>query len=180
MPHINSYGQFKPKIGKGCFVAENATLVGDVTLKDGSSVWFGAVLRAEVAPIVVGPRSNIQDNCTLHTDINYPVTIGEGVSVGHNSVIHGATLGNNCLIGMSATILNGSRIGNDCMIGAGALLLQDSEIPDGSLVLGVPATVKRRLTEEEKVRIRTNSDHYSQFTKAYLRLTEKSKRRTPH
>ena len=178
MPHVSRYGGFKPKIGEGCFVAENATLVGDVILKDGSSVWFGAVLRAEVAPIVVGPRSNIQDNCTLHTDLNYPITIGEGVSVGHNSVIHGASIGNNCLIGMSTTILNGARIGNDCMIGAGALVLQDSEISEGSLVLGFPAAVKRKLTGVEKDRIRTNSDHYSQFAKDYLKLTKTSKRRS--
>lgn len=163
-----SYEGIEPKIGKNCFVAENATIAGDVTLEEGSSAWFCSVIRAEVAPIVIGRKSNIQDNCTLHTDLGYPLKIGDGVSVGHNTVVHGATIESNCLIGMSATILNGTRIGKNCIIGAGALLLQDSNIPENSLVLGVPASVKRSLTGEEIERIGMNANHYSQFAHEYL------------
>ena len=137
------------------------------------------MIRAEVAPIVVGRRSNIQDNCTLHTDLGYPLSIGEGVSIGHNTVVHGATIESNCLIGMNATLLNGSRIGKNCVIGAGALVLQDTSIPENSLALGVPASVKRKLSVVEIQRIHTNADHYSQFAREYLAMMKriKSKKR---
>ncbi len=170
-----SYKGVKPKIGKDCFVAESATIAGDVTLEEGSSAWFCCVIRAEVAPIVVGRRSNIQDNCTLHTDLGYPLKIGEDVSVGHNTVVHGATIESNCLIGMNVTILNGSRVGQNSIIGAGALVLQDSIIPENSLALGVPASVKRKLSTEEIQRISTNADHYSQFAREYLAMMKRTK-----
>jgi len=172
---IVTYNGLRPKIGKECFVAENATLSGDVTLEQGASVWFSSVLRAEVEPIWVGERSNVQDNCTLHTDLGFPVVIGEGVSIGHNAVIHGATIGSNCLIGMSVTLLNGVKVGKNCMVGAGALILQGASIPENSLVLGSPASVKREITGEEVERIRINAEHYSYFAREYLKITEKSK-----
>ena len=169
--HIVRYGGFEPKIGPRCFVAETATLAGDVTLEEGSSVWYSAVVRAEAAPIRIGKRSNIQDNCTVHTDIGFPVEIGEGVSVGHGAIIHGASVGSNCLIGMGAILLNGARVGSNCVIGAGALLLGETAVPDNVLVLGSPAKVKRSLTEPEVARITENANHYSAFSKEYLSST---------
>lgn len=130
-------------------VARGAILVGNITLGAACSVWYNAVVRADNASVVIGARSNIQDCCVLHVDEGYPVRIGEGVTVGHGAILHGCTIGDNTLIGMGAVVLNGARIGRDCIIGAVALVTQGMEIPDGSMVLGVPGKVCRRLTEEE-------------------------------
>lgn len=165
---ILSYRYVSPKIPSDCFVAENSTLVGDIVFGEGCSVWFGASLRAEVAPIRIGKKSNIQDNCVVHTDIGYASEIGDGVTVGHGAIIHGAKVGSNCLIGMGAILLNGSKIGNNCVIGAGALIPQGAVIPDNYLVLGSPAVAKRELKEEEVKQIGQNADHYYNFRAEYL------------
>ncbi|MGI0085466.1 MAG: gamma carbonic anhydrase family protein, partial [Nitrososphaerales archaeon] len=128
-----SYKGLSPKFSsETCFVADNATLCGDVTLGEECSVWFGAVLRAEIAPIKVGNGSNIQDNCVMHTDLDFPVEVGNGVTIGHSAVVHGATVGSNCLIGMRSTLLNGSRVGKNCIVAAGSLITQNAEIPENT------------------------------------------------
>jgi carbonic anhydrase/acetyltransferase-like protein (isoleucine patch superfamily) len=147
---ITGIGGREPKIDGDVFVAPTASVVGDVTLHAGASVWYGAVLRGDVERITVGARSNVQDNCTLHADPGFPVTVGERVSIGHNAVVHGATVGDDCLIGMGATVLNGAVIGAGSLVAAQALVPQGMQVPPGSLVAGVPAKVRRELTEEER------------------------------
>ena len=141
----------------------NATLVGKVSVGPGASVWYGAVLRADLAAIQVGAGSNIQDNCVLHLDEGMPCLVGEGVTVGHGAILHGCTIEDNCLIGMGAILLNGAVIGRDSMVGAGALITQNTVIPAGSLVLGSPAKVKRMLTPEEVESIRRSAQEYRQM-----------------
>jgi len=158
----------RPKVATDCFVAENATISGDVELEEGSSVWFGASLRAEYEKVRLGVRSNVQDNCAVHTDAGYPCTIGQNVSIGHGAIIHGAMIDSNCLIGMGAILLNGSKIGSNSIVGAGALVVQGSEIPERSLVLGSPAKVKRPVTDEEIKGISQNVEHYFGFRALYL------------
>ncbi|MBT8046332.1 MAG: gamma carbonic anhydrase family protein, partial [Pontiella sp.] len=138
-----------PALPDEYYVADSATVIGDVTLHNQSSVWFGAVLRGDIEPIVVGERSNIQDNSVAHTSRNQPVMIGDDVTVGHKVMLHGCTVGNNCLIGMGAILLDGCEIGDNCIIGAGSLVGQKRKIPAGSLAIGTPAKVIRRLSEED-------------------------------
>ena len=130
------------------WVAETAVVLGNVTLHRNSSIWFGAVLRGDNDPIVIGEDSNIQDNSVCHTDLGKPLTIGKGVTVGHRATLHGCTLGDYCLIGIGATVLNGARIGAESLVGAGALVLENAEIPPRSLVLGSPGKVVRQLSDE--------------------------------
>lgn len=144
-----SLGDKTPQVAEGAWVAPNATLVGSVVIHEGASVWYGAVLRADNEPITVGARSNVQDNCAFHVDKGKPVTLGEGVSVGHGAIIHGATVEDNVLIGMGAIIMNGAVIGADSLIAAGALISAGVVIPPRSLVAGVPGKVRRELTDEE-------------------------------
>ena len=158
-----------PRVGRDCFVAESATLIGDVTLGEESSVWFGAVLRAEAEPIKVGKQSNIQDNCILHTDLGFPAEIGDKVSVGHGAIIHGAIVSSNSIIGMRATLLNGVKIGENCIVAAGALVTQGKEMPPNTLVMGSPAIAKRKVTDEEIERIHLNAEHYNNFRSMYLK-----------
>lgn len=129
------------------WIAPDAQVIGRVELADEASVWFGAVLRGDNERIYVGPRSNVQDNCVLHTDMGFPLDIGAGCTIGHKAVLHGCTLGDNTLVGMGATILNGARIGRDCLVGAGALVTEGKTFPDGSLIVGSPARVVRQLDE---------------------------------
>ncbi|AZP16245.1 gamma carbonic anhydrase family protein [Streptomyces aquilus] len=164
---ITGIGGREPKIDQEAFVAPNATVIGDVTLAAGSSVWYGAVVRGDVESISVGAQSNIQDNCTLHADAGFPVTIGERVSVGHNAVVHGAMVGDDCLIGMGATVLNGAVIGAGSLVAAQALVPQGMQVPPGSLVAGVPAKVRRELTEEERQGVTLNGTLYADLAKAH-------------
>ena len=138
-----------PIIHPDAYIAPNATVVGNVRIGAGSSVFFGSVLRGDREPITIGDDTNIQDNCVLHTDKGFPITIGRGCTIGHAAILHGCTIGDNTLIGMGAIVLNGAKIGRDCIIGAGALVPQGMEIPDGSLAFGSPAKVRRALTAEE-------------------------------
>lgn len=149
-----------PRIAKDSFVADGARIIGDVTLGPGSSVWYNAVLRGDSAAITLGTGSNVQDNVSVHVDSGHPVRIGENVSVGHNAVVHGCTIGDGSLIGMGAVILSGAVIGRGCLIAGGAVILGGTEIPDGSLVAGVPAKVRRALSDEERAELIANAEIY--------------------
>jgi len=157
-----------PDLDPTAFVAAGARIVGGVTLARGASVWYNAVLRADGDTITVGANSNLQDNVSVHVDAGRPVVIGENVSVGHNAVIHGCTIGDGSLVGMGAVVLNGARIGSGCLIAGGAVVLEGSEIPDGSLVAGVPGKVRRELTEEERAGLLENAEHYLAHVREHL------------
>ncbi len=129
------------------WIAPDANVIGQVILRSKASIWFGATLRGDNEPIIVGEGSNIQENCVLHTDIGYPLTIGANCTIGHKAMLHGCTIGDGSLIGMGATILNNARIGSGCLIGAGALITEGKEIPDGAMVLGTPGKVVRELDQ---------------------------------
>jgi gamma-carbonic anhydrase len=158
-----------PKISPSAFVAANATLVGDVTLGEESSVWYQSVLRADIHRIVVGPRSNIQDGSVLHLADEFGVEIGELVTVGHKAVIHACTIGDEVLIGMGAIVLDGAEIGARSIIGAGALVTGGKKIPPGSLVLGSPGKVVKQLTLDEQAGIKVWAQRYVQLSREYLR-----------
>ncbi|MDT3399421.1 gamma carbonic anhydrase family protein [Streptomyces sp. B1866] len=157
---IAGVGGRHPKLDPEAFAAPTSVVLGDVAMAAGSSVWYQAVLRAEHATITLGADSNIQDNCTVHVDPGYPVVVGERVSVGHNAVLHGCTVEDDVLVGMGATVLNGAHIGTGSLVAAHALVPQGLRVPPGSLVAGVPARVKRELTEEEREVIRLNAAVY--------------------
>ena len=142
------------------WVAPDARVIGKVTLGDEVGIWFGAVLRGDNERITIGARSNIQEHCVLHTDMGFPLTIGEGCTIGHRAILHGCTIGSNSLIGMGATVMNGAKIGDNCVIGAGALVREGKEIPDGSLVVGMPAKVIRALDETTFAKLREGAAHY--------------------
>ncbi len=146
--------------GAGHFVADTATIIGSVRLKDKASVWFNCVLRGDNDWLVVGERSNIQDGCVLHTDPGIELIVGNDVTVGHKVMLHGCEIGNNTLIGIGSTILNGAKIGNNCIVGAHALVTENKEFPDGSLILGAPAKIARQLSEEEIAHVRWSADIY--------------------
>lgn len=162
------YNDKNPIISKESFTAENSSIIGEVILEDHSSIWFGAVLRADVNTIKIGKGTNIQDNCTVHVDDDYDVIIGENVTVGHNAIIHGCKIGDNSLIGMGSIILDGATIGSNTIIGAGSLVTSNKEIPSGVLCLGSPAKVIRELTEEEIISIKNSSKHYIELSKEYM------------
>ena len=151
-----------PVVPDSAWVAPTATLVGQVVLEEGASVFYGAVLRADNEPITIGAGSNVQDNCVFHTDPGHPVTLGEGVSVGHGAVVHGATVGDHVLIGMSATVMNGAVIGDESMIAAGALVTEGTQVPPRSLVAGVPGKVRRELSDAEVEKLHENARIYEE------------------
>nr|BFD86074.1 gamma carbonic anhydrase family protein [Streptomyces sp. Xyl84] len=164
---ITGIGGREPQVDAEAFVAPTATVIGAVTLGSGASVWYGAVLRGDVERISVGAHSNVQDNCTLHADPGFPVSVGERVSIGHNAVVHGATVEDDCLVGMGATVLNGAVIGAGSLVAAQALVPQGMRVPPGSLVAGVPAKVRRELTEEERQGITLNGTMYAELAEAH-------------
>lgn len=158
----------KTIIDKDTFIADNASVMGDVNIGKGSSIWYGAVLRGDAGNITIGEFTNIQDNCTLHTEVNSPVKIGDYTVVGHNAIIHGCTIGNNCLIGMGAIVLDDAVIGDNCIIGAGALVSGGKVIPSNSLVLGMPGKVVRQVTDEEIEGIKNNALGYNRRAKEHI------------
>jgi carbonic anhydrase/acetyltransferase-like protein (isoleucine patch superfamily) len=164
---ITGIGGREPQVDPEAFVSPTASVIGSVTLGAGASVWYGAVLRGDVEAISVGASSNVQDNCTLHADPGFPVTVGERVSIGHNAVVHGATVEDDCLIGMGATVLNGAVIGAGSLVAAQALVPQGMVVPPGSLVAGVPAKVRRELSEEERQGVTLNGTMYAELAKAH-------------
>lgn len=149
-----------PSIDATAFVADGARIVGDVSVGAGASVWYNAVLRGDSAGIVIGPGSNVQDNVSVHVDSGHPVVVGAKVSIGHNAVVHGCTIGDGSLIGMGSVILSGAVIGAGCLIAGGAVVLGGTEIPAGSLVAGVPAKVRRTLSDDERAGLIANADIY--------------------
>lgn len=156
----------KPNIDKDAFIAETASVLGDVTLGEGSSIWYGAVARGDIAPIIIGKFSNIQDNATVHNETNIPAIVGDYTVVGHNAIIHGCTIGNNCLIGMGSIILNRAVVGDNCIIGAGSLITQGKVIPPNSMVVGTPGKVLRQVTDDELEKVKKNAIRYSDLWKS--------------
>ena len=149
-----------PKLADDVYVAPNAQVMGNIEMGPASSVWFGAVLRGDNDLIKIGARSNIQDNSVLHTDPGMPLTLGEGVIVGHQVMLHGCTIGDNTLIGIGATVLNGAKIGKNCLVGAHALITEGKEIPDGSMVVGAPGKIIRTLNEQQISMLKLNAEVY--------------------
>lgn len=149
-----------PEIAPSAWVADNATLIGKVVVEADASIWFGAVIRGDNEPIIVGAGTNVQENSVLHTDMGYPLTIGANCTIGHKAMLHGCTIGDGTLIGMAATVLNGAKIGKGCLIGACALITEGKEIPDGSLVMGSPGKVVRALDETARARLLASAANY--------------------
>ncbi|WP_298323951.1 gamma carbonic anhydrase family protein [Asticcacaulis sp.] len=149
-----------PTLGEGVWIAPSAQVIGDVRLGGSASVWFNAVLRADNEPMTIGVRSNIQDGSVLHSDPGSPLTIGDGVTVGHKAMLHGCTVGDHSLIGINAVVLNRAVIGKNSIVGAGALVPEGKVFPDGVLLIGAPARVARELTEDQIARLTLSADHY--------------------
>ena len=157
---IYQLGDDAPRIAPTAWVADSAQLIGRVRLGEGASVWYGAVLRGDNEWITLGARSNVQEGSVLHTDMGFPLTLGDDVTVGHQAMLHGCTVGDGSLIGIQAIVLNGAKIGRGCLVGAGAVVTEGKEFPDNSLILGSPAKVVREITPEQAARIRMSALHY--------------------
>ena len=157
---ILPYKGVMPTIEENVFIAPGAMVIGDVIIREGASVWYNTVIRADTAPIVIGRHTNIQDNCTLHVDPDSPLTIGDECTIGHGAIVHGATLGDQVLVGMKAVVLNHAQIGSRTIIGACALVGEHKDIPEGVLMLGIPAKFARELTETELEHIVSSAKGY--------------------
>ncbi len=153
-------GEHAPRIHETAWVAASAEVIGQVELSEYASVWFGVVVRGDVAPIRIGRNSNVQDNSVLHADPGQPLVIGENVTIGHQVMLHGCTIGDGALIGIQAVVLNGATIGRNCIVGAGAVVTEGKSFPDGTLILGAPAKAVRELTPEQLVSLRAGASHY--------------------
>jgi carbonic anhydrase/acetyltransferase-like protein (isoleucine patch superfamily) len=160
-------GDVEPLLGEGAWVAPSADLIGDVRLGARASVWFGAVLRGDNTPLILGEDTNFQDGAVGHSDAGFPLTIGARVTIGHQAILHGCTVADDCLIGMGARILNGAAIGPECIVGAGALVTEGKHFERGSLIVGAPARVVRSLTEDEKQLLRASAAHYAEKAQLY-------------
>jgi len=159
---IYQLGEHAPEIDASSFVADSATLVGKVSLHANTSVWFGATLRGDNERITIGENSNVQEGTVMHTDMGYPLTVGKNVTIGHQAMLHGCTIGDGALIGIQAVILNGAKIGAGCLVGAGALVTEGKEFPENSLIIGSPAKAVRTLTTEDTARLLASADSYVQ------------------
>lgn len=157
----------EPQLADGAWAAPSADLIGDVRLGARASVWFGAVLRGDNTPLILGPDTNFQDGAIGHSDADFPLTIGARVTVGHQAILHGCTVADDCLIGMGARILNGAVIERECIVGAGALVTEGKHFPSGSLIVGAPARVVRQVTDEERQMLRASAAHYAQKAQRY-------------
>lgn len=162
-------GAAAPSLADGAFVADGARIIGDVALAEGSSVWYNAVVRGDVNSIVIGARSNVQDNVSIHVDAGSYALIGSDVSIGHNAVVHGCEIGDGSLIGMGSVVLSGAVIGAECLVAAGAVVLEGTEVPPRSLVAGVPAKVRRELDDEEIAGLRRNAERYVDLAARHAR-----------
>ena len=158
-----------PVLGAGAWAAPSADLIGDVRLGERASVWFGAVIRADNTPIIVGAESNVQDGAVCHSDAGFPLVIGARVTIGHQAILHGCTIADDCLIGLGARILNGAVIEAECIVGAGALVTEGKRFERGSLVVGSPARAVRLLTDAERAMLRASAQHYAQKAAHYHR-----------
>jgi carbonic anhydrase/acetyltransferase-like protein (isoleucine patch superfamily) len=169
---IYKIGDHSPDIAPDAFVAPSATVIGKVVLKSQASVWFGAVIRGDNEPIVIGEASNVQEGAVLHTDPGIPLTLGDRVTVGHQAMLHGCTVGDGSLIGIQAVILNGAVIGKHCLVGAGAVVTERKTFADRSLILGSPAKVVRELTDEDVARLEASARSYADRQAQYTRELE--------
>ena len=164
---IFALGDKTPQVSPSAWIAHDANVIGHVEVSEKASIWFGATLRGDNELIHLGAGSNIQENCVLHTDMGYPLMIGENCTIGHMVTLHGCVIGNNSLIGMGATILNGAKIGKNCLIGAGALITENKEIPDGSMVLGSPGRVVKELGEAQIAGLEKSALHYQENARRF-------------
>lgn len=162
---IFKYKDYTPQLNNIALDAPNSSIIGNVQMEEDSSVWFGAVIRADVAPVSIGKRSNIQDNVTVHVSHDAPTTIGDDVTVGHNAVIHGCTIENQCLIGMGAVILDKAQIGEGSVVGASALVTQGKTFPPRSLIIGNPAKAVRTVSDEQYDQLKSHAENYVQLAK---------------
>ena len=162
-------GDLRPQLAPGAWAAPSADLIGDVRFGERASVWFGAVIRADNTPIIVGEDSNIQDGAVCHSDEGFPLIIGARVTVGHQAILHGCTVRDDCLIGMGARILNGAVIESECIVGAGALVTEGKSFANGSLIVGTPARMVRQVTEAERQALRASAAHYAQKAQRYAK-----------
>ena len=166
---ILPYNNISPKIGNNVFIAPNATIIGDVDISDDASVWFNSVIRGDVHRIRIGPKTNIQDLCMCHCTLNkWPLLIGAGVTIGHSVVVHGCVIKDYCLIGLGARILDGAQVGPYALVAAGAVVREGFVVPEYSLVAGVPAVVKRRLTDQEIENLTASATRYVDYKNTYL------------
>ena len=149
-----------PQLADGTWVADSAQVMGSVVLGENVSVWFGAVLRGDTEPLTIGRNSNVQDLSVLHADVGSPLTIGENVTIGHQVMLHGCTVGDNSLIGIQAVVLNNAKIGRNSIVGAGSVVTEGKEFPDNSLIIGAPAKVVRTLDDAAAAKLRASADHY--------------------
>lgn len=161
-----------PRIAADAFIAPTAVVAGDVTVESGASVWFGAVIRGDSAPVRIGPRSNVQDNCVIHVDEGAPCTLGAACTLGHGAVVHGATLGDGVLIGMHATVLNRAAVGDGCIVAAGALVAEGKQIEPGQLVMGMPGKAVRPVRPDERERAANGVGHYLAYAEEYRAALE--------
>ncbi len=159
--------EFKPAVAASAWVADSAEVIGKVTLGENSSVWFGVVVRGDNAPISIGAGSNIQDQSVLHTDHDKPLVIGENVTIGHQVMLHGCTIGDGSLIGIQAVVLNGAKIGKNCLVGAGSLVTEGKEFPDGSMIFGSPAKAVRQLSPEQIEGLKMSAESYIANARRY-------------
>lgn len=166
---IKKFGDKKPSIEDDVYIAETAVIIGDVILKENSNIWFGAVIRGDVESIVIGDKTNIQENTIIHVDEKQKVEVGNGCTIGHGAIIHGCKIGDNTLVGMGAIILNGAEIGNNTIVGAGSLITQNKKFEDGVLIVGNPGKVVRRLTKEE---IENNKKSCLEYIKLSKKINE--------
>lgn len=163
-----------PQLADSAWVADSAQVMGNVRLAEGSSVWFGAVLRGDTETISVGKDSNVQDGTVMHADYGFPLVVGERVTIGHQVMLHGCQIGDETLIGIGATVLNGAKIGKNCLVGARSLVTEGKEFPDGSMILGSPAKVVRQLTPEQIEGLRRSAAHYVENAERYRKGLKKT------
>ena len=159
--------QDSPRLAASAWVADSAQVIGNVVLHEDTSIWFGAILRGDTETLTIGRGSNVQDGSVLHADVGFPVTLGEDVTVGHQVMLHGCTIGDGSLIGIQAVVLNGAKIGRGCLVGAGALVTEGKEFADGSLIIGSPARAVRPLQAEEIAGLKGSAAHYVENAKRF-------------
>ena len=166
---IYNLGFIEPQISKNVFVAPNATIIGNVEIGRYTSIWFGTIIRGDNETMKIGEGTNIQDNCVLHSDPGFPLSIGKNCSIGHGAIVHGCSIGDETLVGMGATVMNGARIGKNCLIGARALVTENTIIPNNSLVVGMPSKVKGGITKEQIESMLESAKHYKSLAKRFLK-----------
>ena len=164
---IYQLDDLKPALHDTAWIADSAQVMGNVSIAEDCSVWFGVVIRGDTETITIGKGSNIQDNSVLHADVGMPLMIGENVTVGHQVMLHGCTVGDNSLIGIQSVVLNGAKIGKNCLVGAGSLVTEGKQFPDGCMIVGSPARVIRQLTPEQIEGLKMSAQHYMDNARRY-------------